>query len=220
MTEYRFLSSEVTWFPIIRNGSDLGSNFDHSDGYLYFLFGDTPPPLARGNPDPIGMTNARYPGPNGLTLEMLPGFLKIEDIRQEDFEVPTGGFSTGDRLNVFFTTDHYMEGATNRMGRCVLANARFPTQTFQVHVEVDSMPRFGGVGKFINVCPRVINAAEHPELPSWLHDGVLMWASGNYMNSDVYLAFASLDKFTETFRGSKKWLDLLHRRSSTRGMEG
>ena len=201
MAEYQFRSSEVTWFPIIRNGSDLGSNFDHSDGYLYFLFGDTP--SVRGNPDPIGMTNAGYPGPNGLTLEMLPGFLKIEGIRQEDYEVPTGGFSTGDRLNVFFTTDHYQEGDANKMGRCVLANARFPTQTFQVHVEVDSMPRFGGVGKFINVCPRVINAAEYPELPSWLHGNVLMWASGDYMKSDVYLACASLDKFTETFRGSK-----------------
>lgn len=201
MTEFKFRQvASTTWFPIIRDGSDLGSNFDHSDGFLYFLFGDTGDFAG----DPIGRTNAPLPGPGGLVVDLFPSvfgfpgdpaFVTIDGISQGVFEVPTGGFSTGDKLHVFFTTDHDAAGP-DVMGRCVLASARLPTDLFRVDVEVDSMPRLGrgGVGKFINVCPRIITAAEHPELPSFLTNGVMMWGSGAYRASDVYLAFAPLDK--------------------------
>ena len=46
-------------------------------------------------------------------LELLP-VLDIPDIRQEEFEVPTGGFSSGNRIHVFFTTDHYKDATPLR----------------------------------------------------------------------------------------------------------
>src|SRR5688572_15644251 len=100
MTEYNFKSSETIWLPVLRDGSDLGSSFEHSDGYIYFLFGDTP---SMSNFDPIGRTNVREPGPDGITLEILREYLTIEVLGQSridyisigEFEVPTGGFSSG-----------------------------------------------------------------------------------------------------------------------------
>ena len=51
-----------------------------------------------------------------------------------------------------------------------------------------------GVGNFINVSPLVINTANHPGLDvCWSGDVVLMWGSGDYRKSDVFLASAPLN---------------------------
>jgi hypothetical protein len=195
MTQYRFISSKPSWLGVIRDGSDLGSNFDHSDGYVYFLFGDTPSSDQR---DPIGRTNVTSPEPGGMSLEILPGFLTIPDIGQKEFEVPTGGFSSGGRLHVFFTTHYYKDDTGIHMGRCVLASAEHPTDTFHDDLEVSRLPSLGGVGKFINVCPVIPTKWLPPATAQsgdfWVN-GVLMWGSGDYRKSDVYLAWAPLDHF-------------------------
>jgi len=217
MTEYIFRSSETIWLPVIKDGSDLGSSFDHSDGYIYFLFGDTP---SENNYDPIGRTNIQEPGPDGITLEILreyltivpvPGLSTIPYIGHGEFDVPTGGFSSGDRMHVFFTTDHFQDDAGgHHMGRCVLASSKHPhvslqhlAEPFRVDVEVSQLPKLGGVGKFINVCPRIVNTADYFRLPLWFgSQGVFMWGSGDYRRSDVYLAFAPLNLMRDSSKAS------------------
>lgn len=198
MSNFKFVNASTQWFNVIRDGSDLGSSFDHIDGYLYFLFGDTP--SLGENPDVVGRTDAVFPDDHGLMVDVNdphPWILRIEGIGQREFEVPTGGFSLHDRMYVFFTSDHYRDDQDHdKMGQCVLASAKQITDVFGVVVDVDRMPErgHGGVGHFINVCPRIIRSGEHPELPDYLTDGVMMWGSGDYRESNVYLAFAPMNE--------------------------
>lgn len=49
------------------------------------------------------------------------------------------------------------------------------------------------VGRFINVSPVLINNADIPGLPQSAGQGLLVWGSGEYRQSDPYLAHVPLD---------------------------
>lgn len=120
------------------------------------------------------------------------------------FEVPIGGFSAGTSMYVFFSTDHYQENDNDYIGRLVLARLEDETQNRFIYLEdVSCRPGFPcsfpdgsakqSIGKFINVTPTIVNNADIPGLPRTTGQGVLLWGSGSYRESDPYLAYVPLD---------------------------
>jgi hypothetical protein len=99
------------------------------------------------------------------------------------YEIPTGGFSFGGRMYVFFTTDY--NRTTKLMGRSILARSSDEGQHFEYFAEVSQ-------SKFINIVPIVVNNADIAGLPEQTGQGVLLWASGPYRQSNPYLAHFSL----------------------------
>jgi hypothetical protein len=104
-------------------GTDLGSSFEHN-GRLWFLFGDTWPVPAKGNPRPdgdgdsIAWTINAIPEP-GIHLQFVndagryrsPKLIAADGgtISTAGFEVPVAGFSTGPQMYIIYTTHCYDE---------------------------------------------------------------------------------------------------------------
>lgn len=139
-------------------------------------------------------------------------------IRLGGLEVPTGGFSArpglpilnSERLYVFFTTDQRKRGIQDQMGRSVLARLDDESQNlFSYRYDVSCLPGVdcrnqngspkATAGKFINVAPVIVNNADisgltsAPGFPPSGGQGVLLWGSGVYRQSDVYLAYLPLN---------------------------
>jgi hypothetical protein len=180
------LNRTETRFRLV--GTDLGASFEHG-GHIYFLFGDsnatTPPDQWRPfGGDAIAHTTDRNPLA-GIRLEFIrapdEGYLspQVPGISLGPFEVPTGGFSTGPRLYVFFTTD---SSGGVVMGRSVLASSTDNGRTFDRLYDVSR-------SKFINVAPVLVNNRDVPGMPGRTGRSVLCWASGPYRQSDPYLAY-------------------------------
>lgn len=173
-------------------GTDLGSVIQHG-GRLIFLFGDSQPSRTGTSIRPVdgdsigftlNLTAKDCAGLHFVTAE--DGFYRsphVPGVSLAGFEVPTGGFSDGERLYVFFATDS-RDGQV--MGRSVLARSDDGGQSFAYVTDVSR-------DKFINVAPVVVSNAAVPGLPSNAGRGVLMWASGTYRQSDPYLAWAPLE---------------------------
>lgn len=179
-------------------GTDLGASFEHR-GHIYFLFGDSHP-SREGNPfrpvdgDSIGYRGLAVHDPDqsmpadcsGLHLITAPDghYLapRVPQVSLGSFEVPTGGFSSGASMYVFFATDSTPEQV---MQRTVLARSDDDGRTFSYLYDVSR-------GKFINVAPVVVRNAAIPGLPEASGRGVLLWASGKYRESDPYLAWVPL----------------------------
>lgn len=182
-------------------GTDLGASLEHQ-GRIYFLFGDTP-----GTPRP-GQRQVEKPGKvPGLgndsiafTEDMNPeDCLEIQfvvdgsgrylspsmpEISLTDYEVPVSGFSNGESMYVFFVTDR-AEGDT-LTGRSILARTRDGGQTFQL---VHTLSQ----GVLLHVTSATVESAAVPGLPTEAGQGVLIWGSGNYRQSNPRLAYAPLD---------------------------
>lgn len=178
-------------------GTDLGSSFEHA-GQLWFLFGDTwPGPGPTDHGDSVAWTTATAPEP-GIQLEFVaddgryrsPRLLGPEGraLSTGAFEVPIAGVSAAGQMYVFHSTDHLREGGKDYMGRTVLAVAQDgdPTDLRWLY----DVSVLGQGGRFINVACTVI-ADGLPELP---FDGpaLVVWGSGRYRESDVYLASVPL----------------------------
>jgi hypothetical protein len=173
-------------------GTDLGSVVQHG-GRLIFLFGDSQPSRTGTSDRPvdgdsIGFTlNLTAKDCTGLHfVTAADGFYRsphVPGVSLAGFEVPTGGFSAGESMYVFFTTD---STADQVMGRSVLARSDDGGQSFAYVTDVSR-------DRFINVAPVVVSNAAVPGLPSTAGRGVLMWASGAYRQSDPYLAWAPLE---------------------------
>jgi hypothetical protein len=173
-------------------GADLGSSFQHR-GRIYFLFGDSGPSRGPSSERPLDGDSVGYTedllakGCSGLRMVTAPdGFYRspfVPGISLGGFEVPTGGFSDGASIYVFFTTD---SSADQVMGRSVLARSDDGGQTFRYLYDVSR-------DKFINIAAAVVSNAAVRGLPSESGRGVLFWASGAYRASSPYLAWAPLD---------------------------
>ncbi|MFQ5593550.1 MAG: DUF4185 domain-containing protein [Anaerolineae bacterium] len=166
-------------------GTDLGASFEHA-GRLYFLFGDTVGVERRGG-DSIAYSEDTDPDDcvtmsfviarDGLYLPPhVPG------VSLGAFEVPSGGFSAGEKMYVFFTTDHSEQ---TMMGRSVLALSTDGAQSYEYLYDVSR-------DKFINIAPAIVDNADVPGLPEGNGQGLLLWGSGPYRHSDPYLAFMPL----------------------------
>lgn len=200
------------------SGTDLGVVLDHDtgDGFLYLFFGDTdgvPSVMDKYKNkyprawDCIARTSASAAGPNGPTLEFLhdleddeasPHIFGIHLVRQEDFEVPTGGFSHAGKLYVFASTDH-PNTQPPVMGRSVLAAAAEAHEMFHVvagHEDISNINRDPSGGfKFINI------AAQKTRNDDWLYlpdnaapggEGLILIGSGRYRASQPCLAYVPL----------------------------
>lgn len=180
-------------------GTDLGISF-FDGSRIWFLFGDTWPNRTRVDgslSDCVAWTTDLEPG-DVPRLHFVgdnhwrPPTFTGGNVTTGVFEVPTGGFATDEGVYVFFATDH-----TDRevMGRSVLGRARemplisgLYDPTALKHVYDVSVLANGG--RFINIAPCVVRGGI-PGLP-FGGDAVMMWGSGRYRESNVFLAVVPL----------------------------
>jgi uncharacterized protein DUF4185 len=174
-------------FSII--GTDLGVSFTYRDR-LCFLFGDT---WRVGHSTPNDDLDAiafctDMDADDGLELTFLPQPPLVPGIAQGAFEVPLDGVSWNGSMYVFFSTDHRRAGIYTMMGRSILARSDNDGLDFTFLYE---MSRY----KFINVSTVIVDAHEHG-LPG---DGpqLVVFGSGRYRSSDVYLAVKPAAKLAE-----------------------
>ena len=164
-------------------GTDLGFSFPF-DNRFYFLFGDT---VGLHGGDSIAYSQDTDPedclqlqfvtGPDGRYLPP-----KVPGVSLDAFEVPMGGLGVGQKMYIFFTTDHTDQKV---MGRSVLARSDDGAKSFTFLYNVST-------DKFINVDPVVVEAAAVPGLPENSGQGVLLWGTGDYRKSNPYLAYVLL----------------------------
>jgi hypothetical protein len=146
----------------------------------------------------------------------LPPAVKVSEnpdkyIDLKDYEVPLSGFSANGHMYVFFSTDHYNSVITcgdNRptvdyMGRSVLAklqNLRSTHGMFTYLYDASCRPgvtcQRPAVGNFINIASVVARNDKFHDLLQEMNmgEGVLLWGSGEFHESNPYLAFIPLDK--------------------------
>lgn len=176
-----------TWTRYQLAATDLGVPFRHKDR-TYVLFGDTHG--ARGG-DAIGYSTDTDID-RGLHLEFIrdaTGIYKpiqIPGITQGEFEVPVEGVSIGGRMYVYHTTDadNGTRPAPNpgyKMGRSVVAVSDDDGQTFTLLYSLSRQ-------YFINVSIVATDAGLWPGLPYANGEQLVMFGSGVYRRSNVYLA--------------------------------
>ena len=172
-------------------GTDLGQPVEHN-GRIFYFFGDTvttrPKEQDNWNHDSYA-SSTDYTPEDCLHLDFLTEdgsdrfrALTIPGVSMEAFETPTGGFSANGNLYVFASSRWNGQYHT----RSVLARSRDDGRTFARMGDVSN-------GKFINISPVVVDSARWPDLPT-PGQGVLLWASGRYRGSNVYLAYLPLDR--------------------------
>ncbi len=164
----------------LRN-TDLGVPFRHK-GQTYFLFGDSNFP---GTGDAFAYTSDTDPE-SGLTLTFFNNGgvfapIVIPGIFRGAFDVPIYGFSSGGKMYLYYATDSHASGPT--MGRTVLAVSTNDGTSFSAPLYTLSS------NLFINVSVIEVNCADWPGLPQTNGMGLLIFGSGPYRKSDIYLAF-------------------------------
>lgn len=168
-------------------GTDLGASFEHQ-GRMYFLFGDTIGRRPGGGADSVATSDDNDPE-DCLALEFIterPGLylpLRVPGVSLEDFEVPTGGFGAHGKIYVFFKTDYTDHSAP---GRSVLASSSDGARSFTYLYDV-SRDKFSS-----KIAPVAVNSADVAGLPEGEGEGVLMWGTGLYRQSDPYLSYVPL----------------------------
>ena len=170
-------------------GTDLGASFEHK-GSLWLLFGDTIPTAADAplNTDSIATSSDTDPD-DCVAIDFLtdPGGAfhppTVPGVNLAAFHVPLDGVSAGDSMYLWFST-----GGSNLMERSVLARSDDDARSF-------SLVREFGSQHFINVSVDRVPAGQTPGLPGaggGAGDQVMVFGSGAYRASDVYLATTPL----------------------------
>jgi hypothetical protein len=178
--------------PAQIRGCDLGVSFPHRD-LIYFLFGDTWHKHVTDeniNLDSVATTRERDASA-GLHLEFLVDPPIIHPaVPQREFNVPLDGTSHGDRMYVFFSTDHETIDSVALMGRSLLTWC-----DDEVHNRFAQIKTFSG-HYFVNVSVEqgVLDEATRRQL-DWPHgpEVLWVWGSGRYRASDIRLAVVALD---------------------------
>jgi hypothetical protein len=93
------------------------------------------------------------------------------------------------RMHVFFTTDHVHDpdGLGDSMGRSILARSDDGGINFGSPIYTMS------TNKFINMSVQVVDNEQFQGLPTRSGQGLVIWGSGGYRRSNVYLAHVPLD---------------------------
>lgn len=160
--------------------TDLGVPFRLGER-IYVLFGDTFGPPGG---DAIAYTTDTNPE-DGLSLTFVHDDsgtyqpITIPAISQGAFEVPTEGVGIGETMYVYHTTDH---NPPVTMGRSVVARSDDGGKTFTYLYDLSF--RY-----FINVSIEKVASSDWALLPETLGEGLVMFGSGRYRESNVYLAF-------------------------------
>jgi len=167
-------------------GTDLGASFEHQ-GRLLFLFGDTVG-LGMINADSMAWSADTDPDDCvDLCFVSYPSGKyrppRVPGISLGVFEVPMEGVSFGGCLYVYFTTDH---SAQHTMGRSVVARSCDEGRSFIYIGDIST-------SRFINLSIATIDNSDIEGLPEDEGQGMLIWGSGEYRSSDVYLAWMPLE---------------------------
>lgn len=183
------LSQAITRYRI--EGTDLGVSFEDGET-TWLLFGDTWGPKSELH-NVIGYTTDKSPE-EGLKLNfvtdetgvyqgiMIPGVSTTGA-----FEVPTGGLVIDDQFYIWITTDH---SETIAMGRSLLATASRENARKAAFSKIYDL----STTKFINVSPVRVKNSDWGLLPQQEGDGLLLFASGKYRESQIYLAYQPLSQ--------------------------
>ncbi|MGA2070036.1 MAG: DUF4185 domain-containing protein [Sedimentisphaerales bacterium] len=160
--------------------TDLGSPFTHN-GRTYLLFGDT---WSSSDDDPIAFSyDTNLEGGLSLTFLQNPnGSYKpvtIPGISLGSFEVPMEGVSVNGKMYIYATTDHT---STVVMGRSVLAISNDDGNNFSYLYDFST-------NYFINVSVVKVNLSDWHGFPQSTDQGLVIFGSGLYRQSDVRLAF-------------------------------
>ncbi len=173
------------------HATDLGVPFVHKEK-TYILFGDIPGD--GGDRDPIGFTGDWEPD-DGLHLDFNTNPdgnyrpIDIPGVSMGGFEVPMEGVSWNDEMYIYVTTDV--------MTRSIVAKSEDDGFTFTKLYDLSN-------SKFINVSLSKTTTNIHYPEPENTEIQV-MFGSGTYRQSDVYLAYQRADEIEEKslvyFRG-------------------
>ena len=125
-----------------------------------------------------------------MALVFNPQYPLVPGISQIEFEVPCEGLSVDGAMYVWFTTDHSLR---NTMGRSVLARSVDGGLNFDVRYDFSR-------DRFINVSVERVRNEAVPGLPDDEGDGLLIFGSGRYRASDVFLAHLPLDALRDRSR--------------------
>jgi hypothetical protein len=161
--------------------TDLGVPFNHK-GKTYICFGD----VWMENGDPLGYTNDTDPE-DGITIDFVSNpagsykEISIPGVSLGGFEVPMEGVSWNGNMYLYCTTDV--------MTRSILAKSGDDGQTFTKLYDVSE-------SKFINLNLVKGISDNHYPLPAGTEIQV-MFGSGEYRNSSVYLAFQRGDQIEQ-----------------------
>jgi Domain of unknown function (DUF4185) len=160
--------------------TDLGVSFRHKN-QTYIMFGDSNFP---GTADAMGYTTDTDPEA-GLTLLFLNtgNFtpIQIPGILHGAFDVPIYGVSSAGKMYLYYSTD--ADANVPIMGRTVVAVSTNDGVSFSAPLYTLSSNRF------INVAVIEVNCVDWPGLPQTNGLGLLIFGSGAYRQSDIYLAF-------------------------------
>lgn len=186
-------------------GTDLGVSFPYN-GKLYFLFGDT---TRRGPSE--GLPKSAMPGApynedetdydaiayttsdrayDGISLVFNSSPPLVDDISQLTAEHPIEGITIGDDMYVFFVTD-------------LNPNRRILPRRSVLTKSADGGYNFGNslytlsTDKFIHISAQIIDSDKIRGLPKTTGKGLLLWGTGKYRQSDIYLAFMPLDEIED-----------------------
>jgi serine/threonine protein kinase len=181
-------------------GAELGYSFEH-DGHAYFLFGDVVGSAGRGA-DAVATTDATDPDA-GVALDFLSSgagqFLPIQPagVNMSLGSVPVAGISLGGQMYVVVRTHNPRDRSDFHS---VLTKFVAPS-TFQTLRTVSQLPS----GHFIK-----ISLHEQTGRAAGLPPGgpyVFMWGTGEYRQSDAYLAIVPAAQF-ESGAGTKYFAGL------------
>lgn len=164
--------------------TDLGVPFSHN-GKTFVLFGDVP---ASANKDPMAYSTDTNPA-DGFSLSFITGTTNkwapiiIPGIKTAAYEVPTEGVSWNNTMYIYFATDY--KASAGFSTRNIIAKSLDDGKTFTYMYDVST-------GKFINIS--VVKSKTGNGFPETEgRDVQLMFGSGTYRKSNVYLAYQLAD---------------------------
>lgn len=164
--------------------TDLGVPFQDEER-TWILFGDTWG-VAGGNQNSLAYTSDTDPE-DGLSLDFVEGEsgtyhpIMISGISQSAFEVPTDGVMVNGEMYIYHTTDS--NPGVPAMGRSVIARSNDDGgKTFTYLYDFS-------IRKFINISIVKVPVEEWDFLPENEGEGLVIFGSGSYRKSNVYLAF-------------------------------
>ena len=204
-------------------GVDLGASVEHNGRVYFLFGDTAPsgplnPPWRDTATDSVVWVPANSDPEQGLHLNFLTApdgkylspRIKLtsqsscagaSEVDVSTFDVPGGGFSDGASIYVFYTTCWNGSFDAPLMGKSLLvrlddkANNCF-TWIYTLSCLPNAACYDDGIpvcGKFINVAPVVVTNSDFPGLPPSTGRGVLLFGSGRYRKSEVYLAYLPLE---------------------------
>ena len=175
-------------------GTDLGTSFQH-DGKTWLFFGDSHPSGRKKNrglnphcgeamahtsdatpSDCLDLTFVTHPGTKIFKSPTVEGF------PLPCFGVPTGGISVGGKMYVWFAQIDEKPEDESEPGEAILSRSDDLAQS--AFEKVYSFSKL----RFLNVAAAVLPDKQAAGLPDQLEDIVMLFGSGAYRRSQIYLA--------------------------------